>query len=437
MNRTTSLPPAAACPSRTAADSRTTRIRRAVGKQKALLARWHAARRRRRAEAQAWREARTFEDVAVLTAHWLRGHLLWNPNGHAGGPDPETSPLAEILAAANEAGILTEGSQPGELAEHHGLPWRQRAFVTGFVADAALAQALCAQAAEAGLIVRAYRPGSRVDENGERDAVDVTRWGARVNTGMGNRASRRAVRRIFLGCHPQAVRAVTGAWQITVIDPEWGRDTVLWPLLRLANSSTAPLRDPRDQPVDVTPELLDHARTEADRLAGCLRLSTLQRRLRVPHAVAIALAERLGEEGRMDPAWRAQALEDALRSYSLAALAHEHMTAGRPIEEDWPPSDIQEALASGLRHARLLGATAEDFDRARRTLHAERGADLAEIENEARAQDAVRQDLLAEVADLYGVDPGSAPDPGPRTTDRPETANGRSEQHGHLDEPPW
>ncbi|MBA2950827.1 DUF6919 domain-containing protein [Streptomyces himalayensis] len=68
-----------------------------------------------------------------------------------------------ILAAANDAGFLTECSQPGELAEHHELPWRQRAFVAGFVADPALARALCARAAEAGLIVRAYRPGSRLE----------------------------------------------------------------------------------------------------------------------------------------------------------------------------------------------------------------------------------------------------------------------------------
>ncbi|WP_435808634.1 hypothetical protein [Streptomyces afghaniensis] len=58
----------------------------------------------------------------------------------------------EVLAAANDGG-LTEGSQPGEVATFHELPWRQRAFVSGFVADPALARALCARAAEAGLVV--------------------------------------------------------------------------------------------------------------------------------------------------------------------------------------------------------------------------------------------------------------------------------------------
>ncbi|MDQ0745795.1 hypothetical protein QF034_000026 [Streptomyces africanus] len=60
----------------------------------------------------------------------------------------------EVLAAANDGGFLTEGSQPGEVATFHELPWRQRAFVSGFVADPALARALCARAAEAGLVVR-------------------------------------------------------------------------------------------------------------------------------------------------------------------------------------------------------------------------------------------------------------------------------------------
>ncbi|MFH9016114.1 DUF6919 domain-containing protein [Streptomyces sp. NPDC017943] len=79
------------------------------------------------------------EELAALTARWLRGHLLWHPNWHA-APDPETVPLGKALAAASEAGFLTEGPQPGELATYHELPWWHRAFVSGFVADPALAR---------------------------------------------------------------------------------------------------------------------------------------------------------------------------------------------------------------------------------------------------------------------------------------------------------
>ncbi|KMS74199.1 hypothetical protein ACM01_14860 [Streptomyces viridochromogenes] len=205
------------------------------------LTRWRDAARRRRVEARIWYRARTLEELAALTARWLKGQMLWHPNGRGGGPDPETRPLIDVLAAANAAGILTENSQPGELAEFHGRPWRQRAFVTSFVADPELAQALAAQAAEAGLGVRAYRPGCRADENGERDAVDVTFWeGQGVMTGMGNRLSPRAVRHTFLGCDRQAVREVAKAWQVTLIDPEWGRDTVLWPFLTQFLNSYGP-----------------------------------------------------------------------------------------------------------------------------------------------------------------------------------------------------
>lgn len=95
-----------------------------------------------------------------------------------------------------------------------------------------LARALAGQAAKAGLVIRAYRPGRRVDENGERDAVDVTTWdGHGVMTGTGDRISPRAVRRIFPGCDRQAVREVATAWEVTLIDPQWGRNTVLCPFL--------------------------------------------------------------------------------------------------------------------------------------------------------------------------------------------------------------
>jgi hypothetical protein len=40
-------------------------------------------------------------------------------------------------------------------------------------------------------------------------------------------------------CHPEAVSAVCEAWQVTLIDPEWGRNDVLWPVLqRFAESQS-------------------------------------------------------------------------------------------------------------------------------------------------------------------------------------------------------
>ncbi|MGW4874793.1 DUF6919 domain-containing protein [Streptomyces chartreusis] len=104
------LPSATACPTPTAQDSRTARALSRVREGNALAAQWRDAGRRRRAEIRMWKGARSLEDLAVLTVSWLRGDLLWHPNGHRGGPDPETLSLVEALAAANAAGCLTLGS---------------------------------------------------------------------------------------------------------------------------------------------------------------------------------------------------------------------------------------------------------------------------------------------------------------------------------------
>lgn len=75
----------------------------------------------------------------------------------------------------------------------------RRAFVTAFVADPALARALCARATEPGLVVRADRPGSRVDVNEEQGAINVTLRITRVNTGMRAWLTPHTVRRIPQG----------------------------------------------------------------------------------------------------------------------------------------------------------------------------------------------------------------------------------------------
>lgn len=41
------------------------------------LAGWVDARRRRHAEARAWYQAGPLEELAALTARWLRGQMLW------------------------------------------------------------------------------------------------------------------------------------------------------------------------------------------------------------------------------------------------------------------------------------------------------------------------------------------------------------------------
>ncbi|MET9956313.1 hypothetical protein ABZ135_32865 [Streptomyces sp. NPDC006339] len=185
----------------------------------------------RRADARVWGAARSFEDLARLTADWLEGSLVSHPNGHHDGPDEETGPLTGLLAAANRGGFLTESSQPSELAEHEGEPWHQRAFVSGFTGPG-LAGVLGEVARQAGLVTRVYLPAGRPMLDG--GAVDVTRWGERINTGAGHFLGPRAVRQIFLGCRREAVQKVVMTWQVTLIDPEWGRNDLLWATVRRA-----------------------------------------------------------------------------------------------------------------------------------------------------------------------------------------------------------
>ncbi|MCX4598400.1 hypothetical protein OG819_55695 [Streptomyces sp. NBC_01549] len=102
--------------------------------------------------------------------------------------------------------------------------------------------------------------------------------------------------------------------------------------------------------------------------------------------------------------------ENALRSYGAAALAHERMTADGTVEPGWSgPADVQSSFASWYGSATRLGATAEELGNAVEVARAERKADLIERENEVRAQDAARADLLSDVATAIDYDPDVAP----------------------------
>ena len=60
-----------------------------------------------------------------------------------------------------------------------------------------------------------------------RDGRPYTHFGAQL--------PRRHLRDRWTGygiCHPSAVTALCGAWQVTVLDPQWGRNDRLWPVLR-------------------------------------------------------------------------------------------------------------------------------------------------------------------------------------------------------------
>ncbi|MEW2578372.1 DUF6919 domain-containing protein [Streptomyces syringium] len=187
-----------------------------------------------RADRRRWEGARTLPDLGELMALWLEGSLLSRPGPDFTGaiqPDPETTRLVPVLAGLNRAGFLTDDSQPGEIGPgFDGLTWEQRAWVDGFVADAGLASRICEVGERAGLRVVVHVRGRQtllVPRGGEV----VTRRGGGDYTRAGIRMPDDHLAQVFEGCHPDAVRAVCEARQVTVFDPVWGRNDVLWPTL--------------------------------------------------------------------------------------------------------------------------------------------------------------------------------------------------------------
>lgn len=179
--------------------------------------------------ARLWGEARTLTDLGELVALWLHGRIPSQPGYMPGfGPDEETAELIPTLTALNRAGYVTDGSQPGCDEHEDGRHWLQRAAVEGF-ADDDTAQLLCETADLAGMIHVARRSAWRCSW---RTSVPVTLLNGRRHTGFGTQLSRRHLRWTYAECNREAQRALSDAWQVTLVDPEWGRDDRLWPLLR-------------------------------------------------------------------------------------------------------------------------------------------------------------------------------------------------------------
>jgi hypothetical protein len=185
-----------------------------------------------------WRSARTLDDLGQLTARWLRGEL---PTALAyGGPaDDETSEIRDVLVAFNEAGWLTEFSQPGHdwVTGWDGeTQCRQRAAVT-FLVDDDGAAVLAAEALRAGLWLDArLAPSVGFVEDlrarygrlpvSEARGPDGVAW---MSAGVGFVYPRSHWRWIGRTWRSRRIgRLLAGAWQVTVVDLEWGEPDRLW-----------------------------------------------------------------------------------------------------------------------------------------------------------------------------------------------------------------
>jgi hypothetical protein len=171
-----------------------------------------------------WHSARTLADLGWLTALFLQGHIGQTPS-HDGPPDRETADLITALTACNRAGFVTDNSQPGVPSDAYGSG--QRAWVSGFASNDVLAR-LRVAAAGTGLIVSA----ARADEDSPGPLIPVTLdYGEEFTWAGGGQPRSELEDHYGRLCHPDAIRAVCDAWQVNIIDPEWGRNDVLWPAL--------------------------------------------------------------------------------------------------------------------------------------------------------------------------------------------------------------
>lgn len=188
-----------------------------------MIKRW----RKTRADRRRWAAAQSLPELADLMALWLEGELSMWP-GYSDGAAEETTALIPTLAAANRAGFLTDQSQPGcDGPGYDGLRWQQRAAVTGLVADEQLLTRIRRAGEAAGLLVLISHP--RLLPCGQGATCTVR--GGRPYTRFGEHLPVHVLLHIWAGASRQALEQVIDAWQVCVIDPDFGRNDRLWPAL--------------------------------------------------------------------------------------------------------------------------------------------------------------------------------------------------------------
>lgn len=185
---------------------------------------------------QAWASAQTLADLGELTAQWIEGRIGSHPGyyGTADVEDPAT--MVPVLARLNRAGFVTVSSQQGSSGPgHDGAHWRQRAAVDGFADYPAALRIIRAAAPVQGLVTISFPPSTlprrrfRCDEE-----LPVTWRECEEYTWFGQQIPRREIRSRRVGwgaCSRDARKALCAAWQVTVIDLEWGRNDLLWDVL--------------------------------------------------------------------------------------------------------------------------------------------------------------------------------------------------------------
>jgi hypothetical protein len=191
--------------------------------------------RQRKRARYLWSEADTYARLCELMAQFVQGELPLSP-GHMGPTNPETNEIAYALAHANRQGFLTISSQPGciePLVNDDGSPaecgadYRQRASVEGH-ANSEMHERLTRLVSGTRLKMvthSTYRWGPRADYT---DAFVVSMIGDQEVTHFGARLSQRELSLIWSGIQGHLFEQIVPLHQVTITDPEWGPQRLLW-----------------------------------------------------------------------------------------------------------------------------------------------------------------------------------------------------------------
>lgn len=152
-------------------------------------------------------------ELGEMVARWLEA-------GGPGGPDSETERLVPVLADLNRAGFVTDFSQPGEADETGGM----RSAVTGFC-DEQLALSLDSLGASTDLVVLTCLPGM---ESGIQ--IPISHYLRHPSCWAGMTGVFQIGEDTIGQCQlPMAIgHLLIASWYVTVVDPVWGRNDVLW-----------------------------------------------------------------------------------------------------------------------------------------------------------------------------------------------------------------
>jgi hypothetical protein len=194
-----------------------------------------------------WLSVHSLLDFGEVTAQWLEGDISYNPaygTDERPGPNEETALIVEDLAAINRAGFVTTMSQPGVPPDEEGSA--QRASLSGFTTFE-VSEYLEAATCLTDIIIMRFSPMMEVPCTipisiwAEMKASIFPDWmgPSPVTTREGGVGGPMDIE-IFGEFDLPMLEVLANSTYVIMIDPVWGRNDVLWDMVRRTVCETAP-----------------------------------------------------------------------------------------------------------------------------------------------------------------------------------------------------